>query len=183
MAKCIRCGRFGMGVIHSAVKLKDKNMICSKCYKELGGSPLKDMTTASLLYTYDDIKDGFDAMYERDHASRVAQEAAALGVSYKQYKQLTDAAATDMESNILAMICAILRDEDRDPDQIDVSLGDNGSLLLMLDGVIFIRYKADAGVKWIIFENESPEKIRIAGPGRLNSYAARIVQAYDSADT
>ena len=26
MAKCIRCGRSGMGVLHQAIKLKDKNI-------------------------------------------------------------------------------------------------------------------------------------------------------------
>ena len=65
MAKCIRCGRGGMGVVHQALKLKDKNMICFKCYKELGGEPWKDMTTASITYSYDDIKDGFEEMHNR----------------------------------------------------------------------------------------------------------------------
>ena len=65
MAKCVRCGRGGMNTLHFAVKLKDKNWICDRCYKELGFSPKEDRTTAKHLRTWDDIKDGADAYYGR----------------------------------------------------------------------------------------------------------------------
>ena len=61
MAKCVKCGRGGMGILHQAIKLNDGNLICHKCYKELGGSPYKDMTVAPIRYSYNDIKDGFEA--------------------------------------------------------------------------------------------------------------------------
>ena len=108
-------------------------------------------------------------------------EAEDLGITVKMVRQLDKAGATDPERRILGAICAVLADESRDIDVIDVALGDNGSLLLMIDGVVFIRYKSDAGVKWIAFENEGGEKIRITGPARINAMADRVVEAYDSA--
>lgn len=177
MSKCIKCG--GSFLTRGRIRLADAD-ICFKCYDSLGFDHKTGIYIGN-TYRWDDIRDGQQALWARQHAAIAAQEAAELGVSYKQYKQLDQAGATDMESKIFARICAILADEERDHDLIDVSLGNNGSLLLMLDGVVFIRYKADAGVKWIIFENESSEKIRIAGAGKLNSLAPRIVQAYDSA--
>lgn len=84
MAKCMKCGRGGMGVLHSAIRLKDKNFVCVKCYKELGGNPLKDMTKAPTLYTWDDIKDGFDAMYSKKSGPTRSnlEEYKAHGISY-----------------------------------------------------------------------------------------------------
>ena len=184
MAKCIRCGRSGMGVLHQAIKLKDKNFICFKCYKELGGQPMKDMTTAPLTYTYEDIKDGFEAYANRRLSDRILSvnmgEAEQFGITLKLVNQLNKAGATDPEKRLLGAICAVLADEGRDIDVIDAALGNNGSLLLMIDGPVFIEYKSDEGVKWIRFDNEGEEKIRITGPARINALASRVVAAYDA---
>lgn len=184
MAKCVRCGRSGMGILHQAVRLKDKNYICFKCYKELGGSPMKDMTIAALSYTYDDIKDGFEAMSARNVANLLARtndaEAERFGISRKLVSQLNEAGATDPEARLLGAICSVLADEDRDVDVLDVVLGHNGSLLVMIDGTVVIEYKSDSGVKWIRFPNESEEKIRISGPASINKMANRVVAAYDA---
>ena len=177
MAKCIKCG--GSFLTRGRIKLADAD-ICFKCFDELGFDHKTGVYTGK-LYKWDQIKDGYSAMRARENAAAKAKQADELGISVKQFKQLDNANATDMEIKIFSKICAVLLDDDRDPDLIDVSLGDNGSLLLMIDGVVFMRYKADSGVKWIIFENESPEKIRIQGAGRINSFAPRIAQAYDSA--
>lgn len=177
MAKCIKCG--GSFLTRGRIKLADAD-ICFKCFDALGFDHKTGVYTGK-LYKWDQIKDGREAMQAREYAKEREKEASQIGVSLKQLRQLEAAGSTKMEIKILSAICALLKDEDRDPDLIDVSLGDNGSLLVMIDGVVFIRYKADAGVKWIIFENESGEKIRITGPGRLNTLAPRIVQAYDSA--
>lgn len=180
MAKCMKCGKSTL--VKGHVKLAD-GAICTPCFRSLGFK-LGDVTTSS-QYRYDDIKDGVEAMRQRRILETAARadmsEAEDLGITIKMVRQLDKAGATDPERRILGAICAVLADESRDIDVIDVALGDNGSLLLMIDGVVFIRYKADSGVKWIIFENESPEKIRIQGAGRINSFAPRIAQAYDSA--
>lgn len=180
MAKCIRCGKSTL--VKGHVKLADC-AICTPCFKSLGFK-LTDTATAS-MYKYDEIKDGHDAMIQRriiETAARADKaEADKLGLNIKLIKQLDNAGATDPERRILGAICAVLEDESRDTDVIDVALGDNGSLLLMIDGVVFIRYKSDAGVKWIAFENEGGEKVRITGPARINAMADRVVEAYDSA--
>lgn len=185
MAKCIRCGRGGMGVLHQAVKLKDKNYVCFKCYKELGGQPMKDLTIAPLSYTYEDIKDGFEAMSNRRLSETILSvnmdEAEQFGITLKLVNQLNKAGATDPEIRLLGAICSVLADEGRDIDVIDAALGNNGSLLLMIDGVVFIEYKSDSGVKWIRFDNEGEEKIRITGPARINAMASRVVAAFDAA--
>ena len=180
MAKCMKCGKSTL--VKGHVKLAD-GAICTPCFRSLGFK-LGDVTTSS-QYKYDDIKDGHDAMIQRrilETAARADRsEAEDLGITIKLVRQLDKAGATDPERRILGAICAVLADESRDIDVIDVALGDNGSLLLMIDGVVFIRYKSDAGVKWIAFENEGGEKIRITGPARINAMADRIVEAYDSA--
>lgn len=177
MAKCMKCGKSFFGRIK--IKLADAE-ICSKCYDELGFDHKTGLYIGS-TYKWNDIKDGYDVMRDRENAKRLAKNAAEVGLIPKHYKQLNDAGATDPEIRILSAISALLSDEKRDVDVIDVALGDNGSLLLMIDGVVFIEYKSDSGVKWIRFENEGEEKIRITGPARINAMASRVVVAYDSA--
>ena len=185
MAKCIRCGRSGMGVLHQAIKLKDKNLICFKCYKELGFEPWKDMTTAPLMYTWDDIKDGKEEMEGRrlgDLIMRTSQaEAAKYNLSVRHYKELEAAGASTSEMRIMSAICAVLDDEGCDPDALEISLGPNNSLMVMIDGVVVVQYRSDKDVKWLMLPNESEEKIRITGPAKINTLASRIVQAYRAA--
>ena len=180
MAKCMKCGKSTL--VKGHVKLSD-GAICTPCFLSLGFK-IRDAATSS-QYKYDDIKDGLEAMRHRsilETAERADKaEAYELGITIKMIRQLDQAGATDPERRLLGAICAVLEDEGRDTDAIDVALGDNGSLLLMIDGVVFVRYKSDAGVKWIAFENEGGDKIRITGPARINAMADRVVQAYDSA--
>ena len=180
MAKCMKCGKSTL--VKGHVKLAD-GAICTPCFMKLGFK-LGDVTTSS-LYKYDDIKDGKDMMQRRRLSETIdradQEEAEKFGLNLKLVRQLDKAGATDPERRILGAICAVLADEGRDTDAIDAAPGNNGSLLLMIGGTVFIRYKSDEGVKWIALENEGGEKIRISGPGRINSMASRIVQAYDSA--
>lgn len=177
MSKCIKCGKSFLA--RGKIKLADAE-ICYKCFDDLGFDHKTGIYTGS-TYKWDDIKDGYAAMRERQYAKDIAIEAAQIGLNSKLYKQLHKAGATDPEIRIMSTICALLSDDGRDIDALDVSLGDNGSLLVMIDGIVIIEYKSDSGVKWIRLPHESEEKIRISGPARINSMAARIVQAYDSA--
>lgn len=178
MSKCINCGKSFLA--RGRIKLADAD-ICFKCFDSLGFDHKTGLYTGS-LYKWDDIKDGFAAYSARQSAAANASQAAQLGIAPEQYKQLNRAGSTDKEIEVFALICNLLRDEGRDQDLIDVDLGDNGSLLLMIDGVVFVRYKYDSGVKWIAFENESSDKVRISGPAQLNNYARRLAEAYDSAE-
>lgn len=173
MANCVRCG--SSFLMKRKVKLKDA-LICGKCYNELGF----DNYLISEMYKWDDIKDGRDAYNDRQNREYWEKEAKKHGLTSPHYRQLTSIGATDMEEKIFVSIYALLKDEGKDADVIEVTSGDNGSVCLSVDGTVFITYKADGGVKWIVFENESPEKIRISGAGRMNSLTPRIVQAFDS---
>lgn len=177
MAKCVKCG--GSFLTRGRIKLADAD-ICFKCFDSLGFNH-KTGIYAGSTYKWDDIKDGFDAMMAREHAKKTAMEAFGLGLTPKIYKQLNKAEATDPEIRLMSAICALLSDEDRDIDALNVALGNNGSLLVMIDGVVIIEYKSDSGVKWIRLPHESDEKLRITGPASLNKLASRIVAAYDSA--
>ena len=172
MAKCERCGASFFG--RRKVKLKDA-YICGKCYNELGF----DNYLVSDIYTYNEIKDGYEAYWERKNRAYWQNEADKLGLNVEHYKKLNSIGATDLEKKIFGAIYALLCDEEKDADKIEISLGDNGSVCLSVDGVVFITYKADSGVKWIVFENESREKIRIGGAARMNTLAPRIVEAYN----
>lgn len=176
MAKCIRCGKSFLGRIK--IKLSDAE-ICSKCYAELGFDP--KYAKYGTAYSWAEIKDGSDAYYARKHAKEQTHEAESIGLNLKLFRQLHAAGATDPEIRLMSAICATLSDEGRDIDVLDVALGDNGSLLVLVDDVVAIEYKSDSGVKWIRLPNESEEKIRISGPARINAMASRIVQAYDAA--
>ena len=173
MSKCVRCGNSFL--MRRKVTLKDA-LICGKCYNELGF----DNYLISESYRWDDIKDGYEAYRERENQKYWITEAEKRGLTVPHYRRLFSSGATDMEVKIFATIYALLDDEGKDADAIEISSGDNGSLNLSVDGEIFLSYKADGGVKWICFENESPEKIRISGAGRMNSLAPKIMQSFNS---
>lgn len=179
MSKCVRCGKSTL--IRGNVFLADET-ICLVCFKMLGFK-ISDVNI-STSYHYDDIKDGADAYYARKARTAAyraeAKEAAEHGMSLSQYEQLNDAMATDNEIKIFSAICAVLADDGYDPDPLIIAPGINGSLLVMLDGTVMLEYKAEPQVKWIRFTNESEEKIRITGPGRINSLASRIAAAYEA---
>ena len=177
MSKCVRCG--GSFLTRGRIKLSDAD-ICFKCYDALGFDH-KTGIYIGKSYSWDQIKDGYNAMRAREYQEQAEKEARSIGLPLKLYRQINRADATTMEVKILSAICAVLLDESRDIDVMDVALGDNGCLMLMIDGVVFIEYKAADSVKWIRFCNEGDDKLRIAGAGRMNSLAPRIAAAYDSA--
>ena len=177
MSKCVRCG--GSFLTRGRIKLADAD-ICFKCYDALGFDH-KTGIYVGRSYSWDQIKDGFDAMMARKHLKQAEKDAQEAGLPLRLYRQVSQVDSTPMEVKIMSAICAVLQDEGRDVDVMDAALGHNGSLMLMIYGVVFIEYKASDGVKWIRFCNEGDDKLRIAGAGRMNSLAPRIVAAYDSA--
>ena len=185
MSKCVRCGRSGMGVLHQALKLNDGGRICFRCYRELGGDPFRDLGTSHILYSWDDIREGFGALSDRRMADLIRRtnesEAARFSLDTGIYRQLETAAATDPEKRLVSAVCAVLSDEGCDLSSLAVAPGENGSLLVMVDGVVMLQLKSDSGVKWIMLPHESGEKIRISGPARINAMAPRILQAYRAA--
>lgn len=171
MAKCERCGK---SLMLGGIRLADA-AICKSCLDDLGFSDMISKTTAS-LYKWEDVKDGVQAYWDRQSA----KTAASMGLLLKHYKQLNAAGSTELEDKLFAAMCAIWKDERCDVSRLDISPGDGGSLLVLLDGVVVLEFKGEPDVKWILLP-DSPDKIYI-GSARITRLAKRIVDAYRSAE-
>lgn len=183
MAKCVHCGRGGMGVLHPALKLKDKNWICAKCYKDLGFDPKDDLTTSRFLYTYDDIRDGKQAMYEKRNRERVKQ-AVLNSVSVTMTGGERDRIATETELELNERILEILEDRDLpasmlrcarfsdDYISIVVDLGEDG------DHADLVRYKYTTRTAWIRLYPEY-ENVPIKSVDDIDDYAADIAESFE----
>ena len=79
MAKCIRCGK--STIVRGHVKLRDA-AICTPCFKQLGFKLTE--TAGASAYTYDEIKDGKDAMFSKKNAPTRSnfEEYKVHGISY-----------------------------------------------------------------------------------------------------
>lgn len=181
--KCARCGK-GIGVVRRGQPIAD-GYICYGCLDEMGYDN-KEFKRSAKRWTlsYQDLKDGPAAYYEKsakEFSDKYdAGEAAKFGIDLTHYKQLDSAQATENEIKIFAAICSVLADDGYDVDPLHIEPGTNGSLMIMLDDAVMMEYKSEPSVKWIRFPNESEEKIRIGGVGRINSLAPRISAAYEA---
>lgn len=181
MAKCIRCGKGGMGILHQAIKLKDKNYVCFKCYKELGFSPKEDIMTAPYTYTWDDIKNGKDA-YVRSMISEksVAYDTAQsdrLGLFYADYSTLEALDCSDYEMRTVERICALLEDEGCRTRRISYERDPGAPLSAYVGDKKLFELKYTNDVKWIRI-GDSDDKNRITGPAGINKLVDKLVEAY-----
>lgn len=183
MAKCIRCGRSGMGVLHQAIKLKDKNMICFRCYKELGGTPMKDISTAPLLYTYNEIKDGFDAYYANKQKEKI-KKAVLDSVSVKLvgggYGH--DLICTEEEREIYDIIRSLCDDANYESDRLELVRRNDEYVTIIInadDGspLELARLKYTNKAKWIRFCPEFA-KIQLINTEDITNYVENIYAAY-----
>lgn len=171
MAKCKNCGK---SMLLGRIKLADAE-ICKDCIRALGFDGMVDGVVGS-LYKWEDVKDGVQAYWDRQSA----KTAASMGLLLKHYRQLNAAGSTELEDKLFAAMCAIWKDERCDVSRLDISPGDGGSLLVLLDGVVVLEFKGEPDVKWILLP-DSPDKIYI-GSARITRLAKRIVDAYRSAE-
>ena len=156
-----------------AVKTQDKKLICIKCLKELGWEhPYKDAVIIHASTAEDLIHP--ERKWQRDQAAAINRRSARRGISPAQYYALDQANSTEFEFKVFARICALLDDEGVDSQDLVISSGDNGSLLVMKDGTVLIEYKGEPDIKWIILADEPDNKIRFAQVGKLNGLADRI---------
>lgn len=183
MAKCVRCGRSGMGVLHQAIKLKDKNFICFKCYKELGGSPYNDMTIAPNLYSYEEIKDGFDAYYANKQKKRL-KEAAVSSVSVKLSGggYGNELICTEEEREIYDVIRSLCDDNNYDSERLELVRRNKEHITIIIrsdDGtpLELARLKFTNRAKWIRFCPEF-EKIELIDVEDVANYTELIWDAY-----
>lgn len=185
MAKCIRCGRSGMGILHQAVKLKDKNFVCFKCYKELGRNPLKEMTIAPLSLTWDDIKNGPESaasIIERKAAEFDQSQNEEAGFRFAHYGEQRDLNATDGELEMYETICELLDDDGLDASQLELVRKSDSYLSVVLGETDVARIKHSDRVKWIVLPYVHKDKIRINSPGALNGIASEIAESYRIAE-
>lgn len=179
MANCEKCGRSGMGLIHGAVKFKDKKYICVKCLKELGHDhPVRDSYYLS-LHTSEDILHP-EIRLERERQEDCRRRAERLDITPAQYDALDKALATDFEIKLFSRLCAILEDEGCSSAALTVSSGTNGSLMVLLDGTVLLEYKGEPQVKWIRLSDDPDSKIRFGQLSKLNSLADRIAALYNA---
>ena len=174
MAKCERCGIGGIGLIRSGYKYSDGKYTCIPCALELGFK--KDgIKNPCAYFRYEDVKNGLAAYYERKGADDINRRSARIGISPAQYYALEQAGATEFEFKVFARICALLDDEGVESQDLTISSGDNGSLLVMKDGTVLMEYKGEPDIKWIRLSDDPENKIRFAQVGKLNGLADRIV--------
>lgn len=179
MAICERCGKGGMGLMHSAVKFKDKKYICVKCLKELGHEhPIKDAYYLS-LHTSEEILHP-EIRWEREHQEACRRRAERLDITPDQYDALDRIPATEFEIKAFSRICALLDDEGCSSSELSITAGEGGSILVLLDGTVLIEYKGEPQVKWIRLADDHEHKIRFGQLSKLNSLADRMAALYKS---
>lgn len=177
MAKCIRCG--GSFLTRGKVKLKDE-LICGKCFKELGFTDKTDVIVSS-LYSYNDIKDGKDAYQQKKWAKQREEndiaEAKRLGLFYSDYRTLSDLDCEDGEMRIIEKICAVLDDEGCDTSKIEYEREPGSTLSAFVGDKKLYELKFTKDVKWIRIGDDE-EKNRIGNAAGINKLVGKLVEAY-----
>ena len=162
MAKCEKCGRGGMGVLHQAIKLKDKKMICFKCAKLLGMSTkLSDLTLYPLMYTWDEVKDGMDAYYERRRKQKVKDEVlSSISVTMGNYGQERELNATEEENEIFFIIRSLCDDYGFDSEQLRLVRVSDSYVTAKAGEWDLARFKYTPRAKWIMFPSYEAKQVK-----------------------
>ena len=183
MAKCVKCGRGGMGILHQAIKLNDGNLICHKCYKELGGSPYKDMTIAPIRYSYNDIKDGFEAYHAKQQKQQIKKAVLdSVSVRVVGGGRGHDLICTEEEREIYDTIRSLCDDANYDSERLSlVRRNDEYVTIIMTsdDGspLELARLKYTVRAKWIRFCPDF-KKIELIDTEDITNYTELIYAAY-----
>lgn len=178
MAKCIRCGKSTL--VRGHVKLSD-GAICTPCWRSLGFKITE--TSTSSIYSYDEIKDGRDAYYQKQWAKSNAEyarrESERLGLYYADYDTLEALDCSDNEMKTIERICALLEDEDCSAKRISFERNPGAPLSAFVGDKKLFELKYTKDVKWIRI-GDNKDKNRITGPAGINKLADRLVDAYNS---
>lgn len=169
MSKCIRCG--GSFLTRFKIKLKDA-YICGKCAKELGLE--KDFYKKSVAYSYDDIKDGWDAYLNRNRI----KPSPSVPFRMAHYGEERDVMATDGELEIYNKLIEILphRDEYR---LVRVS----DQYVTLKYGVYDIaRFKWSEKAKWIVVPIDGTKKNYIESPDDVEQYLEPMLRQIANAE-
>ena len=161
MAKCIRCG--GSFLTRRRVKLKDAE-ICGKCYKELGF----DNYLVSGSYTYEEIKDGYDA-YRVNQRKKEIKDAVIGSVSVNIAGAEKDLICTEEERMVFEEIKKMLG-----TDELELIRKSNDYVTAAVGDWDLVRIKYTNRAKWVTFPLLSNEKIRMESPEDVQEMASYI---------
>ncbi|MEE1246098.1 MAG: hypothetical protein UHL70_02470 [Acutalibacteraceae bacterium] len=166
MAKCIKCN--GSFLTRGKIKLKDA-YICFKCADALGFDH-KTLVLTGSLYSWDDIKDGYDAYRARKYAAEKPT------VKIANYGQLRDINATDEESEIFDQLRTISGANDlkfvrRSDSYVTAAIGPTD----------VARFKYTARAKWIRFPYVSNDKIPLASVESVSDLHDEIIKSVETA--
>lgn len=168
--KCPRCGRI-VGITARGLKLKD-SVICFKCFEELGFDK-SDRELASLLLSYNDVKDG-KAKYElrryKDLAIKTAADSYTIEIKGGQEREIN---ATDGEKEIYRIICYIVGDLEFEKTPLRFVRVSDNYLTAKYGEWDLARFKFTDRAKWILFATieSQNDKHKIEDPEDVFGFA------------
>lgn len=177
--KCAKCGARGIGLWRPGWRFLDGKYACRACIESMG-IEWSSFRNPCAYYNFENVKDGLDVYWARYNADMWQRSADEARIPLAAYKQMSAAGATSFEERFFSRMCALLADEGCPPERLDIASGENGSLLVLLDGTVICEFKGERDVKWIRFPGE--EKIRVGNSAKLNSLVPRLVSSYRSAE-
>jgi hypothetical protein len=169
MVRCAKCN--GSFLTRGKIKLKDA-CICFKCADALGFDH-KTLALTGYLYSWDDVKDGYEAFY---NASMRAHGEQKKPVKFANYGQLRDVNATDEEAEIFEQIRTLSGAEDlelvrKSDSYVTAAIGDTD----------VARFKFTARAKWIRFPYVSNDKIPLASVDAVADLHDEIIRSVETA--
>jgi hypothetical protein len=166
MAKCINCN--GSFLTRGKIKLKDA-FICFKCADALGFDH-KTLVLTGSLYSWDDIKDGYDAYRARKD---VAEKPT---VKIANYGQLRDVNATDEEAEIYNQLKTISGVED-----LELVRRSDNYVTAAIGPTDVARFKYTTRAKWIRFPYVNDNKIPLASVESVADLHDDIIASVETA--
>lgn len=169
MAKCIKCG--GSFLTRRKVKLKDA-LICGNCYKDLGFTNY----LISESYSFDDIKDGYDAYWKKKEREKIKEQLKAGGfsVNIAGVNDYPDTDPTDGEQKIFDYIKALC--------PVELTRKASGYVTAVYGETDVARFKFTDKAKWVVFPYlENKKKRYIEKIEDLSAFKEDIIKSYDEA--
>ena len=179
MAKCIRCG--GSFLTRFKIKLKDA-YICGKCAEELGLE--KDFYKRSSLYSYEELKDGWDAYLDNRQKKKEADKIKAM-VSVAHYGEERDLICTEEERLIFEHIKVMFEELGLSSSQLKLVRVSDGYVTAKVEPWDIARIKYTNRAKWVFFPTSEKEKVNITSPDdveTLKDQLTRTVEIIDKYD-
>lgn len=170
MAKCAKCGK--SIIVGKKVQLKDA-IVCGSCFKALS----LNRVSYPEMYSFEEIKDGFDVLVQRNKAKKEAQVKAIVenGLKFANYGQKREVNATDGEAEMFDILCKIFPEVN-----FELCRKSDDYVTAMLGEWDVIRFKCSDRAKWVMFPVlEKPKKHYIDGPRYLEDYEASIKECVD----